>query len=40
MGIDEEPVWVIGIEEPLPTMILVEEEFGVDERRLPEPCAM
>jgi hypothetical protein len=32
---EEEPVWVMGSEVPLPTMIRVEEELAVREDRLP-----
>ena len=40
VGIEEEPVCVMGREVPLPTMILVEEEFGDREEMLPEPRDM
>ena len=37
VGMEEELVWVMGREEPLPTMIRIEEELGEREERLPEP---
>jgi len=40
VGREEEPVWVIGREVPLPTTIRVEEELGEREVMLPEPRDM
>jgi hypothetical protein len=40
VGIEEEAVWVIGREVPLPTTIRVEEELGQMEVMLPEPRDM
>ena len=40
VGIEEEPVCVMGREVPLPTIILVVEEFGDREEMLSEPRDM
>jgi len=37
VGIEEKPVWVMGREVPLPTMIYVEQELGEREEMLPKP---
>jgi hypothetical protein len=37
VGIEEEPMWVLGRGVPLPTMICVEEELGEREEMLPKP---
>ena len=34
---EEVPLWVMGREVPLPTMIRLSEEFGEREERLPKP---